>query len=258
MQYIPELVSILLPVRNASATLSDCLDSLQAQTYDNIEVIIIDDFSRDDTYKIASIYRKKDRRFRLYRNVKQYGAAITLNRALKHARGQYVTFMDAKDASTPDRIKRQLSYFREHPKTVAVGTQCIFMDEEQKKLGKSSFPQEHEMIYNRLINGVTMQFETALINRFRLPKDILHVSQTASQLHLSDIFVKIQQYGYFANLNQCLYKRYKASQSTMEKLRKLLIPQTRLFIKAIFEHDYRPSVEALVTPFLSKRLGQRV
>jgi glycosyltransferase involved in cell wall biosynthesis len=252
MQYIPDLVSILLPVRNASATLSECLDSLQAQTYDNLEVIIIDDFSRDDTYKIASIYRKKDRRVRLYRNVKQYGAAVTLNRALKRAKGQYVTFMDAKDTSTPDRIKRQLSYFRDHPKTVAVGTQCIFMDDEHKNVGKSAFPQEHDRIYNRLINGVTMQFETALINRFRLPKDLLHFSQTSAQLHLSDIFVKIQQYGSFANINQCLYKRYKASQTTMEKIRKQLLPQTGLFIKAIFEHDYRPSVEALVSPLIKQ------
>lgn len=252
MQYIPELVSILLPVRNASSSLKACLDSLLLQTYEPMEIIIIDDFSRDDTYKIASSYRKKDRRIRLYRNVKQYGAAVSLNRALKRARGQYVTFMDAKDTCTPDRIKRQLSYFRDHPKTVAVGTQCIFMDEDQKKLGKSTFPENHEMIYNRLINGVTMQFETALINRFRLPKDLLHFSHTSAQLHLSDIFVKIQQYGYFANINQCLYKRYKASQSTLERFKKQLIPQTGLFIKAIFEHDYRPSVEAIVSPLIKQ------
>lgn len=252
MKYIPDLVSILLPVRNASATLPACLDSLLAQTYEPLEIIIIDDFSRDETYKIASSYRKNDKRIRLYRNVKQYGSAITLNRAIKRARGQYVTFMDAKDASTPDRIKRQLAYLREHPKTVAVGTQCIFIDETQKKLGKSTFPQEHERIYNRLINGVTMQFETALINRFRLPKDLLHFSHASRQLHLSDVFVKIQQYGSFANINQCLYKRYKASQTTMEKIRKQLLPHTGLFIKAIFEHDYRPSVESLVSPIIKQ------
>ncbi len=252
MQYIPDLVSILLPVRNASATLSACLESLMLQTYEHIEVIIIDDFSRDDTYKIASSYRKKDRRFRVHRNIKQYGAAVTLNRALKRARGQYVTFMDAKDTSTPDRIKRQLSFFRDHPKTVAVGTQCIFMNDEHKKLGKSSFPQEHALIYNRLINGVTMQFETALINRFRLPKDLLHFSQSSAQLHLSDIFVKIQQYGSFANINQCLYKRYKESQTTVERIKQQLLPQTGLFIKAIFEHDYRPSIESFVSPIIKQ------
>lgn len=252
MKYKSNLVSILLPVHNGGATLSACMDSLLNQTHSELEIIAIDDYSRDNSYQILKEYKKRDQRLRIYRNVKHYGAAITLNRCLRRARGQFVSIMDARDVSLPSRIKKQLAFLENNPKTVAVGTQCVFTNQENKKTVRSEFPLAHTTIYNRLINGVTMQFETALINRFRLPKDLLYFSHSKNQLHLSDLFVKLQRYGLLANLNQHLYKRYKASQSSYMALKTHYLPHLLLFLKARFEHDYRPSLDFFLSPIIKQ------
>ena len=90
------LISILLPVHNSEKYLSDCLKSLLSQTYKNIEIVAIDDKSSDKSYRILNQFKKTDKRVRVYRNVKRYGIAITLNRLLKKSKGSYLAFMDIK------------------------------------------------------------------------------------------------------------------------------------------------------------------
>lgn len=245
-QHQPELVTVLLPVHNNQMTLSDCLESLLAQTYTNIEIIAIDDFSRDHSFSILRKYRRLDKRIKIFRNVKHYGLTTTLNRALKRASGKFIAFMDPKDISTKDRLKRQMQYLRENNKTVAIGTQCMFIDEQHKKLGKSEFPAEHENIYNKLINGLSMQFETVLINTYLLPKDLLYFYKHEYPVIYTDLFLKLQKYGSFANLNHCLYMRMQESQKKIESVKRFILPHIKLFIKARFTHDYRPSLTSLL------------
>src|SRR3989338_8386665 len=87
------LISILLPVHNTEKYLSDCLNSLINQTYKNIEIVAIDDKSSDKSYKILNQFKKKDKRIRVYKNVKRYGISITLNRLVNKAKGSYIAFM---------------------------------------------------------------------------------------------------------------------------------------------------------------------
>src|SRR5579872_2430352 len=91
------LVSILLPVHNAQEYLEESLQSLLSQTYSNIEIIAIDDFSRDHTYQLLKEYRKKDKRLVIRKNVKHYGLRLTLNRCVRHVKGQYIAFMNPSD-----------------------------------------------------------------------------------------------------------------------------------------------------------------
>src|SRR5579883_1973115 len=120
------LVSILLPVFNIGHYLPDSLDSLLASSHENIEIIAIDDFSKDDSWKILRLYKQIDKRIRIYRNVKHYGKAITLNRLLKKAKSNFIMFMDGKDMVYKHKIKKQLTFLLENPKVAAAGTQCTF------------------------------------------------------------------------------------------------------------------------------------
>ncbi|MBI5044818.1 MAG: glycosyltransferase family 2 protein [Candidatus Levybacteria bacterium] len=108
-QPIDQLVSIILPIRNNQTQLAECLDSLLSQTYEPLEIIAIDDNSKDTSYSILRKYRRKDKRLIISRNVKQYGMTVTLNRALKKAKGSYISFMNPCDIVTPDKLKRQVS-----------------------------------------------------------------------------------------------------------------------------------------------------
>ena len=134
------LISILLPVHNAEKYLADCLTSLLNQTYKNIEIVAIDDISSDKSYRILNQFRKKDKRIRVYKNVKRYGIGVTLNRLVNKAKGSYIAFMDTNDVSSPNRLKKQLNSWLQIPGIVAVGSQCTFINDHDKKIGKSDFP----------------------------------------------------------------------------------------------------------------------
>ena len=82
------MISIIMPAYNAQRTLHQAVDSALCQTYQNIELLIIDDFSIDSTAQIAEEYIKQDRRVRLLKNDKNLGAAASRNRGVDAARGE--------------------------------------------------------------------------------------------------------------------------------------------------------------------------
>jgi glycosyltransferase involved in cell wall biosynthesis len=250
MKPVEGLVSVILPVHNDEATLSSCLDSLLSQTYKDLEIIVIDDHSKDSSNRILKTYKKRDSRLKLFRNVKHYGMTITMNRALSRAKGQFIAFMQPSDTCTIDRIKRQVALFFQNPKIVAAGTQCVFIDENGKTQEKSMFPTNHEKIVHTLFNGVTMQYETAIINRFRIPKDLLKFSPTKANLLFSDLFAKLQQYGQFANTQWYLYRKTTSTKGKIMSLKKIFFEHVGLLAKARFSHNYDISLDALVSPLV--------
>lgn len=101
------LVSIIVPIYNAAKYLSACLDSIINQTYQNLEIILVDDGSTDNSYQIAKSYAKKDPRIKLVHqeNAKQSAAR---NHGIKLATGKYVSFVDDDDEITENFIEQLL------------------------------------------------------------------------------------------------------------------------------------------------------
>lgn len=257
MKQSESLVSILLPVCNASRFLEECLESLLRQTHKNIEIIAIDDFSRDDSYRILRNISRLDRRLRVYRNVKRYGVAITLNRAMKKVRGEFIAFMNPHDVSSLHRIRRQLNYLQSNPKTVACGTQTMIVNDAKKKLGKSDFFPSHEQLVHTLVTGRSIQYESLMINRRIIPKDILHFASNKYPFVFSEACIKLAQYGKIDNLNQHLY--YHRNIKIGTKLTKSRIAHKATFaglwVKSIMLYDYRPSLRTLLQPFINPVRG---
>ena len=140
MNKIKPLVSILLSVHNCEKYLSTCLKSLTSQSYKNIEIVAIDDNSKDNSFKILKGFAKKYKRIRVYRNIKNYGRAVTLNRLIKKAKSSLIAFMGSSDIAYTHRIKKQVKFILENPGVVAVGSQCKFINDKNRPLGKSKFP----------------------------------------------------------------------------------------------------------------------
>ena len=86
------MISIIMPAYNAQRTLHQAVDSALCQTHQNIELLIIDDFSSDSTGQIAEEYIKQDRRVRLLKNGKNLGVAVSRNRGVDAARGEWILF----------------------------------------------------------------------------------------------------------------------------------------------------------------------
>lgn len=102
------LVSFVIPAFDARATIDETLRSVRAQTYPAIEILVVDDGSRDDTVRVAEAHAREDGRVRLIRQ-ENAGVAAARNRGIAEARGEYVAPVDADDLCAPERTAKQVA-----------------------------------------------------------------------------------------------------------------------------------------------------
>lgn len=105
-------VSIIVPIYNTAKFLPVCLNSILHQTYENLEIVLIDDGSTDESSKIVDTYAKKDSRVKVVHQ-KNAGQSAARNRGLKLATGKYISFIDSDDEIKPTFIESLLSDFSE-------------------------------------------------------------------------------------------------------------------------------------------------
>ena len=106
-----ELVSIVMPAYNTGECISASIRSVLAQSYENWELLIVDDCSTDNTCQVISAFA--DERIRLLRNEKNSGAAVSRNRALREAKGRYIAFLDSEDVWEPKKLEKQLNFMKD-------------------------------------------------------------------------------------------------------------------------------------------------
>lgn len=98
------LVTVYMPTHNRSDLLSRAIESVQAQTYSNFELIIVDDGSSDDTEAVVKSYQNTDTRIKYIRNSENLGACVSRNKAIRAAHGEFVTGLDDDDYFLPERL----------------------------------------------------------------------------------------------------------------------------------------------------------
>ena len=106
------LVSIIIPAFNAEGTIRQTLESVSAQTYRAIEVVIIDDGSSDRTTAIVEEFTANDPRFQLIRQ-SNAGVGVARNTGISHARGKYIAPLDADDLWMPEKVEQQVAGMEE-------------------------------------------------------------------------------------------------------------------------------------------------
>ncbi|WP_078594225.1 glycosyltransferase family 2 protein [Evansella clarkii] len=108
-------ITVIMPVYNAEDVIDTSLSSVLVQTWTNLEVLVVDDCSKDNTVKIVETYVNKDPRVRLLKAEKNGGAYMARNLALKEATGEFVTIHDADDWSHPQKMEIQVRHLIDHP-----------------------------------------------------------------------------------------------------------------------------------------------
>ena len=109
-----ELVSIIMPSYNCGKYVEDTVRSVQAQTYQNWEIIFVDDCSPDDTVSLVKELSETDSRIRLSQNKINSGAAVSRNNALREAKGRWIAFLDSDDLWEPKKLEKQLRFMEEN------------------------------------------------------------------------------------------------------------------------------------------------
>lgn len=139
------LVSILIPVYNSGATIAAAIKSCLDQTYPHIEVIVLDDASTDNSMEVITQFDSL--KLTVLKNDENHGIAKSRNKLLKHARGEYIAWLDADDTMTPDRIDVQTGFMTANPGIDIAGSWILTDD---KGLPSKKLPLLHAQISTML------------------------------------------------------------------------------------------------------------
>lgn len=131
---VKSLVSIIMPSYNCGRFVAESIESVLAQTYKNWELLFVDDCSTDDTLLTVGLFAEKDKRIKVCQNVKNSGAAVSRNTALRNARGRWIAFLDSDDLWEPTKLERQIKFMEENGYAFSYHD-YIEMDEQDKELG---------------------------------------------------------------------------------------------------------------------------
>lgn len=125
------LVSIIMPSWNTEKYIAEAIQSVIAQTYTNWELIIVDDCSSDYTDDVVASF--KDERIKYFHNEKNLGAALTRNKALMEAKGEWIAFLDSDDLWMPRKLEHQIDFMKKNGYTLSY-TEYEKIDEESNPL----------------------------------------------------------------------------------------------------------------------------
>ena len=161
--YENDLISIITPAYNASAYIEKTIESVKNQTYENWELIIVDDNSNDDTLDLITKYAGNDERILIVHNEINKGVAASRNIALKCSKGEYIAFLDSDDIWKKDKLDKQLSYMKANNYALTY-TAYQKYNTSNNKIGKViKIPSK--MTYNKIFYNTAIACLTVIVNR---------------------------------------------------------------------------------------------
>ncbi len=158
-----EIVSVIIPVYNSERYINKTLDSVLAQTYKLIEIVLVDDCSTDNTEQLINEYTEKHDNITYYQLKKNSGAAIARNKALELAKGRYFAFLDSDDLWYPQKINKQLTLMKQ--KNISICYTAIEMIDENDRLIKGKRNVLEKVDYNFLLKNTMLATSTIVIDR---------------------------------------------------------------------------------------------
>ncbi len=145
------IVSVIMAVHNAEKYLDKSIQSILNQTFRDLELVIVNDFSTDNSDHIIKSYSKKDRRIKYISLKKNIGAAGARNCGLKKAKGKYIAILDADDVAIPDRLRIQYKFLEDNPTVFLVGGMASIIDMKGRRLRNIENPCSNKDICKELL-----------------------------------------------------------------------------------------------------------
>jgi len=170
------LISVVIPTYNVGRFIEEAICSIMNQTYKNLEIIIVDDASTDNTYEIIKELSDIDHRIKLFRNDQNKRIVETLNYGIEQATGSLIARMDGDDVSMPTKIEAQYNFLMKNPGIDLVGVNVIIIDEEGAEIHNETYPSDFESIKeaSRFVSPVSHLWLTKSsvykkVGKYRIP-----------------------------------------------------------------------------------------
>ncbi len=198
-------VSVIMGIYNCEKTLSFAVKSIQNQTYQNWELIMCDDGSKDGTLVIAQELSKQDSRILVIRNMQNLGLNKTLNHCLKYATGEYIARMDGDDDCVPERFAIQVDFLNAHSEYAIVSSKMVFFD-DNGEWGETDIiaePTPEDVVCGSPICHAPVMMRKTCIDK------VGGYTEDARMLRVEDVnlWIKLYTAGYRCyNLNIPLYR----------------------------------------------------
>jgi glycosyltransferase involved in cell wall biosynthesis len=211
-------VSVLLPVHNGAATLRDAVESILAQEGVELEVLLIDDASRDDSAQIVSSYAAQDDRVTLILHDENVGLAATLNEGLARARHELVARMDQDDVAMPGRLRAQVEFMDSRPEIAIAGSFVFHMGADRSDDRLIELPTTPRQVAQKLQRENCLYHPAVILRR----SPVLAAGGYREEFHNAEdyeLWLRLARRHDLANIPQPLL-RYRFSVSGMTLGRK--------------------------------------
>jgi glycosyltransferase involved in cell wall biosynthesis len=225
-------VSVVIRVYNGERHLREALDCALAQTFDDFEIVVIDDGSTDGSAAILAAC--DDPRLRVIRQPNG-GKIAAAMRGLHEARGRYVAILDADDRCAPDRLARQAAFVAARPDVVLLGTALAVIDERGERIGVRRYPLDDAelrraaVVYNPFAHSsLMMHRETALAVGGYSHKVVVEDY---------DLNLRMMRAGRCANLPQVLAEYRIRTEAVDTKLVKVVLKST-IHARSVAHREY--------------------
>lgn len=208
---MPE-VSAVIPAYNAARYLGEAIDSALAQTFRDLEIIVIDDGSTDDTARVVARYGGS------VRSISQpnRGVSSARNRGIEESRGRYVAFLDADDVWMPAKLQRQLEALRENPQTRACYSAHLWVDDRLAPLRENRGPRRGTALEDLLRTGNVVGSPSSVIVERSIFSEVGGFSDAFSLCADWEMWVRIAARTEFAYINEPLVQ-YRVHADSMSR-----------------------------------------
>ena len=167
-------ISVIIPTYNSEKYITETIESIQAQTHTNWELLITDDCSTDQSIDIIKSHQKNDNRIRLFLLDKNQGAGVARNNSIKEANGRYIAFCDSDDLWKQDKLAKQIKFMKENQ---VFFTYCSYDIVNEKREYTQTVIPPSVITYNDLLSWCWVGCLTAIYDTKKLKKLQLKIGQ---------------------------------------------------------------------------------
>lgn len=252
-------VSVLLPVYNGAEFLNGALASLRRQTFDNYEIIAIDDGSTDASGEMLKVAAQADPRIRVITNDTNIGLAASLNKAIGAARGELFARLDADDEAAPERLAKQVAEFDLNPSLILLGSNVNVIDAAGKRLWLSNYPRDDAFIRCTCLLENPFAHPTVMLRAEPVRRQRLLYDESFETAQDWEFWTRLLAFGRGKNMPEPLVRRRIHAQTISTKRRENQIKNSlrimENYVGAVVGRDAwnREKFMAIIEGFLAGR-----
>ncbi len=191
-------VSVVMAVHNGERFVDDAIASILGQTYDDFELVVVDDGSTDATHRIVESLAAADERIRVHTQ-QNVGYAETLNVGWRLARGEYIAVLDADDLAEPGRLARHVAYLDDHPEVGVVGGSLLLVTDDGRPFYVAVYPASAAEVAEALKTQCALG-HTATLMRRSILEELGGYRSGVPQAEDYDLWLRVSEHYPIVNL----------------------------------------------------------